>query len=71
MSVSRGFLLIGVIYLVVGIGLGSHMGASGDHTLSPVHAHINLLGFVSMTLFGLAYRVIPAMAGATLGRVHF
>lgn len=31
----------------------------------------NLLGFVSMTLFGLAYRVIPAMAGATLGRVHF
>lgn len=71
MNISRSFLLIGSLYLLVGIGLGSHMGASGDHTLAPVHAHINLLGFVLMTLFGLAYRVMPAMAAGALTRAHF
>ncbi|MFD1808492.1 hypothetical protein ACFSHQ_11265 [Gemmobacter lanyuensis] len=68
MNISRSFLLIGSLYLLVGIGLGSHMGASGDHTLAPVHAHINLLGFVLMTLFGLAYRVMPAMGGGCCPR---
>ncbi|MDQ1849240.1 hypothetical protein Q9299_13165 [Gemmobacter fulvus] len=71
MAISRNFLLIGTVYLLVGIGLGSHMGASGDHSLSPVHAHINLLGFVLMAVFGLAYRVLPAMAAGALGRAHF
>ncbi|GGW27998.1 hypothetical protein GCM10011452_15780 [Gemmobacter lanyuensis] len=71
MNISRSFLLIGSLYLLVGIGLGSHMGASGDHTLAPVHAHINLLGFVLMTLFGLAYRVMPAMGGGMLPKAHF
>lgn len=70
MNVSRIFLLTGCLYLVVGIAMGSHMGASGDHTLMPVHAHINLLGFTLMSLFGLAYRLIPGMAGGGLARAH-
>ncbi|MEZ5912755.1 MAG: hypothetical protein R3D84_11470 [Paracoccaceae bacterium] len=71
MNVSRSFLLVGVVYLVIGIGFGMHMGASGDHGFMPLHAHINLLGFVLMTLFGILYRIIPAMAAANLARIHF
>jgi hypothetical protein len=71
MSVSRGFLVIGSLYLLVGIILGMYMGGSGDHTLAPVHAHINLLGFTLMTVFGIAYRVMPEMAGNRLARAHF
>lgn len=71
MNISRGFLLAGAVYLLVGIGLGAHMGASGDHSLSPVHAHINLLGFTLMTLFGLAYRLIPGLNAGWLGRAQF
>ncbi len=58
MNISHGFLVTGALYLLVGLAFGIHMGASGDHTRSPVHAHINLLGFTLMTLFGLAYRLI-------------
>ena len=33
-----------VVYLVMGVGLGIYMGASGNHVMVPVHAHLNLLG---------------------------
>ncbi|MES2847004.1 MAG: TonB-dependent receptor [Pseudomonadota bacterium] len=71
MNISRNFLVIGSLYLVVGIGFGMYMGGSGDHSLAPVHAHINLLGFTLMTLFGLAYRLIPGMAANGLATAHF
>lgn len=71
MSLSRGFLLTGAVYLVVGIALGAYMGGSGDHTLTPVHAHINLLGFTLMTLFGLAYRVMPDLAEGNMAKAQF
>lgn len=71
MNISRSFLLVGSLYLLVGIGLGSYMGGSGDRTLAPVHAHINLLGFTLMTAFGLAYRLIPGLADTVLAKGHF
>lgn len=71
MNISRGFLVIGSLYLLVGIGLGMHMGASGDHTLAPVHAHINLLGFALMSVFGLAYRLLPGLAEGWMPKAHF
>lgn len=71
MNISRNFMVIGSLYLLVGILLGSYMGGSGDHTLAPVHAHINLLGFTLMTVFGIAYRLIPALASSVLATVHF
>ncbi len=71
MNISRGFLVTGSLYLLVGIGFGMHMGASGDHSMAPVHAHINLLGFTLMTVFGLAYRLIPALTGGWMGKAHF
>jgi hypothetical protein len=71
MSISRNFLVMGALYLVVGILFGAYMGGSGDHTLAPVHAHINLLGFTLMTIFGLAYRLMPALAEGLLPKLHF
>ncbi|MES2551098.1 MAG: hypothetical protein V4630_15600 [Pseudomonadota bacterium] len=62
---------MGAAYLLVGIVLGSYMGGSGDHSLAPVHAHINLLGFTLMTVFGIGYRMIPGLAEGTLPKVHF
>lgn len=71
MSISRGFIVIGAVYLVVGIVFGAYMGGSGDHTLAPVHAHINLLGFTLMTVFGIGYRLIPGLAEGLLPKLHF
>jgi hypothetical protein len=40
----------------VGVSLGIYMGIAHDFTLTPVHAHLNLLGWVSLFLMGLYYR---------------
>ena len=48
-----------VVYLVMGVGLGIYMGASGDHVMVPVHAHFNLLGWASLALVGLIYHQFP------------
>ena len=71
MNISRNFLVIGATYLLVGIGFGAYMGGSGDHTLAPVHAHINLLGFTLMTVFGIGYRLIPGLAEGLRAKLHF
>lgn len=39
-----------------GMNLGLYMGIEGDFTLVPVHAHLNLLGWVTMALYGLYHR---------------
>ena len=68
---SRRWFLCAVTYFVIGIGLGVFMGASGNHSLYPVHAHINLVGWASMGLTGLLYRSFPAAARSALAAWHF
>src|SRR5574343_681708 len=65
------WLKLAVVYFILGVGLGLHMAKSGNHGMYPVHAHINLLGWVSMALFALIGRRFPAVAGSTLGKAHF
>jgi hypothetical protein len=71
MNVTRGFLVIGPLYLIIGIVIGFYMSATQDHTLAPAHAHINLLGFAVMMIFGLFYAVFPVAADTRLARVNF
>lgn len=70
-SMSQWFFRLAVLYLIVGVFLGLYMAASHDHALHPVHAHLNLLGWVSLFLFGAFYRFFPAAAETALARVHF
>lgn len=65
------FLRIAVIYILIGVTLGVGMGITKDFTLRPVHAHVNLLGWASMALFGLFYRSVPGAGLTRLARVHF
>ncbi|GJI92953.1 hypothetical protein [Duganella hordei] len=65
------FLRIAVVYFLAGIALGIVMAASQDFVMRPVHAHVNLLGWVSLALFGLFYRSVPAAAATRLAKTHF
>jgi hypothetical protein len=65
------WLRIAVVYFVVAVTLGIVMGASGDHSLMPVHAHINMLGWVCMTLFGLIGHVYPATTQGRMADIQF
>jgi hypothetical protein len=48
---------------VIGVSLGVYMGLASDHTLAPVHVHLNLVGWVSLFLFGLFYKLHPDVIG--------
>ena len=50
-----------VIMVVAGMIWGIVMGISGDHSTFPAHAHLNLLGWVSLFLFGIYYHLHPAI----------
>ena len=68
---SAAWLRIAVVYFSVGVLIGVGMGASGDFTLRPAHAHINLLGWVSMSLFAFVNHTWPATAQGRLATIHF
>ena len=65
------FLLLGAIMLTAGVTLGIVMGVQHDFSLAPVHAHINLVGWASLTLFGIVYKLYPQMAKSRLAALHF
>lgn len=54
--VDRFFLLLSAVYGVIGMMIGLYMASIEKFRLSPVHAHLTLFGFLSMAVYGLAYR---------------
>ena len=64
------FIAAAVIFALAGMGYGMYMAGSQDHLLAGAHAHNNLLGWVTMAIFGLYYRVVPA-AVTGLATIHF
>jgi cbb3-type cytochrome oxidase subunit 1 len=69
--ISDRFMQLAVLFALIGMGLGIKMGITENFTLAPVHAHINLLGWVSMMLYGLFYRAVPRATAGVLPVVHF
>lgn len=65
------FLILAALSLVVGVGLGIVMAIRHDFQLAPVHAHLNLLGWASLALFGIVYRIYPELAERRLAAIHF
>lgn len=67
--VSAAFFATGAVLVLIGMFWGMHMGEAGDFTLAPAHAHLNLLGWVTMALYGTFYALtretmLPRLAWA-------
>ena len=69
-SIDRSFIIAAILFGLIGVVLGIVMGIEHDFLFAPIHAHINLIGWVSLALFGIAYRVRFARADG-LAVVHF
>lgn len=65
------FIRHAVIYALLGMAWGIYMAASHDHATHPGHAHLLLLGWVSMALYGIVYRLYPKAAEGRLPVIHF
>jgi hypothetical protein len=53
--VSAAFFVTGGIFVLVGMIGGMYMGAHEDFRLAAAHAHLNLVGWVTMALYGGFY----------------
>jgi len=65
MEIPLKFAWASLIYLVIGSTIGVVM-VINSMPLTPAHAHILLLGFVSMMIFGVGYHLLPVFAGTDL-----
>lgn len=65
------FLFVGTLFALVGMAWGIQMSISTDHTLAPAHAHNNLIGYVTMVIYGFYYARVPAAGKGTLALAHF
>jgi hypothetical protein len=52
-----------VLMVVLGMIWGLAMAITQDHSTFPAHAHLNLLGWVSLFLFGIYYHLHPSIDG--------
>jgi heme/copper-type cytochrome/quinol oxidase subunit 1 len=63
----RNFIRSSLLWLGGGVLLGVWLAVAPQAMVyRPAHVHANLLGFVSMMIFGVAYHVIPRFTGAPL-----
>lgn len=64
------FFLAAVLCVMTGMILGIWMGIAQAFEFAPVHAHLNLVGWATMALFAIYYRLTPQAAQGWLPRVH-
>jgi hypothetical protein len=69
--VSAAFFLVAALLLLGGMLLGEHMGAHEDFTLAPLHAHINLLGWVTLALYGTFYALTKDTYSPRMAWINF
>jgi hypothetical protein len=70
-KVSLAFFTIAPIYLLIGMAGGIYMGASDDHVLAPAHAHLNLIGFMVMSVMGTFYTLAKDQVSIKLAWANF
>jgi len=70
-SIPTLFFATAAIFALCGMMWGIEMAITQDHSLSPAHGHLNLVGFVAMSVFGTYYALTPQAANSALARFHY
>ncbi len=61
------FIKCSMVYFVLAAAIGIHMTVAGPvYPLLQIHAHLNLLGWITMMIFGVAYHILPRFSGTPL-----
>ncbi len=60
-----------ILFLILGIGMGLNMAISQDHSVIGAHAHCNLLGWVTMAIFGGYHALNPRKAERRLAMIQY
>jgi hypothetical protein len=58
-----------IVLLVIGMTTGIIMSASGNHGIAGAHAHLNLIGFVLMAVYGTYFALNDGKASGRLPQI--
>jgi cbb3-type cytochrome oxidase subunit 1 len=70
-AIPRNFFTLAIGYGIVGMTVGLSMAISHDHTQTPTHAHMMVLGWVMSSVFAFFYQLVPAARESRLAPIHF
>jgi cbb3-type cytochrome oxidase subunit 1 len=63
----KGFIVMSIVYLGIAAIMGIVMlGNQNVMALKFVHSHLNMLGWVSMMIYGVGYHILPRFMGRAL-----
>jgi hypothetical protein len=71
LEIDRAYVAIALLWAVAGMLLGLYMGMAADTKLLTVHVAMMLSGFVTLALYGVLYRLWPAMKKSPLALAQF
>lgn len=69
--VSAAFFATGVLCVLSGMVFGMYMGASQNFSLATVHAHLNLVGWVTMALYGTFYALTRGTMSVPMAWINY
>jgi hypothetical protein len=69
--IDRAYVAVALVLLLVGEVLGFYMGMMSDLKLRSLHVTLVLVGFVTLALFGVMFRLWPAMKSGALAAAQF
>lgn len=69
--VSAAFFVTGGLFVLIGMFIGMYMGANEDFRISMAHAHLNLVGWVTMSLYGVFYALTAKTMSKKLAWINY
>ena len=70
-EIDRAYVAVALLWAVAGMLLGLYMGIAADNKLLVVHVAMMLVGFVTLALYGVLFRLWPELAKTALARAQF
>jgi hypothetical protein len=70
-ALSRRLLTLAAVYFAMGVMLGIYAGITHDHRFTHVHVHLSVLGWMSLGLIAVIYRIYPQLADGWPAQAHF
>ena len=70
-QIDRAYVALALALLIIGEALGFYMGMMNDMKWRSVHVVIVLVGFVTLAVFGVLFRLWPAMKRGGLATAQF
>ncbi len=66
-TITVWFIRCAMIYFLLAMLLGIMLSVYGPvYPYMPIHVHFNLLGWMSMMVFGVGYHILPRFSGQAL-----